>query len=104
MSLIGGCVVALPRSLCSGFRGVSQFPHHAFVASRSDPALTSRTGLASRRWFGLRRSYGGCDQKLVIRSVAFPALLVCLGTASGPLRRPAPAKILLCSRPLHLLA
>src|SRR5260370_25334496 len=97
MSLIGGCVVASPRSLCSGFRGVSQFPHHAFVASRSDPALTSRTGLASRRWFGLRRSYGGCAQKLVIRSVAFPCRLVCLGTSSGPLLLTAPAKPLHCS-------
>src|SRR5207249_2594304 len=41
---------------------------------------------------------------MMIRSVAFPALTVCLGTALGLLRRPAAAKLLLCSRTLPVLA
>src|ERR1700693_1761752 len=41
---------------------------------------------------------------MVIRSVAFPVLPVGLGTASGLLRRPAAAKLLLCSRTVPVLA
>ena len=41
--------------------------------------------------------------RVVIRSVA-PILPVCPGTASGLLRRPASAKLLLCSRTVPVLA
>src|SRR4051812_21129140 len=38
---------------------------------------------------------------MMIRSVAFPVVTVCLGTASGLLRRPASAKLLLCFAPFR---
>jgi hypothetical protein len=41
---------------------------------------------------------------MLFRSVASPVLPVGLGTASGLLRRPASAKLLLCSRTLSVLA
>ena len=87
------------------YSGESQFPNHAFATTAARIPATSRTGLANCEWFGLRHSYGGCDQSnVVIRSVAFPVLPVRLGTASGLLRRPASAQLLLCSRTLPVLA
>src|ERR1700694_1988727 len=50
------------------------------------------------------QSMATATSKMVIRSVAFPVLTVCLGTASRLLRRPASAKLLLCSRTLAVLA
>ena len=80
------------------------FPHAFFVAALGTASLTSRTALAYRGGFVLRRSSGGCDRQSgdPFGRVSCPAL--CLGTASGLLRRPASAKLLLCSRTLPVLA
>ena len=93
------------RVVFAEYSGASPFPNHAFCNCRCENLGNARPELAKCERFGLRRFYSGRDQQSgdPFGCVSF-VLSVRLGTASGPLRRPASAQLLLGSRALPVRA